>query len=66
MQNHRWVPSLKGDYGTKQNRSHYARDARAEVVVVKSWLAPQLLPAIQLLLDMLVEVVRVEEDVVEL
>ena len=49
------------------------------MVVVKSWLAPQLLPVpqllsviqllpvIQLLLDMLVEVVRVgEEMVVEL
>ena len=42
-----------------------ARASRAEVVVVKTWLAPQLLPAIQLLLDMLVEVVRVEEEVSE-
>ena len=57
-----------------------ARVSRADVVVVKGWLTPQLLPApqflsviqllpvIQLLLDMLVEVVRVEEEevVVEL
>ena len=53
-----------------------ARASRAEVVVVKSWLAPQLLPVpqllsviqllpvIQLLLDMLVEVVRVGEEMV--
>ena len=58
------------------------RASRAEVVVVKSWLAPQilaviqllpvsqllsvirLLPVIQFLLDLLVEMVRVGEEMV--
>jgi len=43
-----------------------ARASRAEMVVVKSSLVPRLLPAIQLPLDMLVEVMRVEKEEVEL